>query len=92
MLSTNDGCRIAIHSLRRQRSASGEQKSEVAPSDHPVRDAERFTVPLGDHPLQNHVERIGFFVLTVQDRHHPGGRVALAMGSFLEKQDPSSAT
>ena len=88
MLSPNAGCRIAIHSLRKQRSPWGEQKSEAAPSDHPVRDAERITVPLGDHPLQNHVERIGFFVPTGQDRHHPRGRVPLAMGGFVESKTP----
>ena len=80
MLLTNDGCRIAIHSLRKQRSASGEQRLEAAPSDRPVREAERFTVPLGDHSLQNYVERIGFFVLTGQDRHDPRGSCAACNG------------
>ena len=82
MLLTNDGCRIAIHSLRKQRSASSEQKSEAATSDRPVREAEQFTVPLGDHPLQNHVGRIGFFVLTAEDRHDPRGSCAACNGGL----------
>ena len=67
MLSTSDGCRIAIHTLRKQRSAAGEQRLKPR---HPITLCMMLSASASLFEL--------LWIGTI-----PGGRVPLAMGGFL---------